>query len=320
MVKLTDQWIDWFVRAAAKGRETPRAWAAQKGVSVRWLQMLVKEFRDTGQVPLLKPNRRPKGTPLTEDEKRIVADAWARRPRGATKVYHELQREGVRIPKHKIHSYLRSMGWSTPNPKKQKKRSRCRYERAHTGSLLHGDWHRTTDQGPHVILWLDDASRCVLSGIEAESPTAELAIQTLEQAIQKAAAWELTIGQVNTDRGSQFVTNPTEGREPGVTQFQEFLQSRGIQHVVSRKGNPQTNGKLERLWLEYDRHRDRFRTLDDWVAWNNDLVHDSLWRRFNETPQQAFQRKLPVEVLVRLHDRLVQAAAIAAAGEVINAN
>jgi len=26
------------------------------------------------------------------------------------------------------------------------------------GSLLHGDWHRTTENHPYAIVWLDDAS------------------------------------------------------------------------------------------------------------------------------------------------------------------
>ncbi len=35
--------------------------------------------------------------------------------------------------------------------------ARCRYEREHSGSLLR-DWHRTTENHPYAIVWLDDAS------------------------------------------------------------------------------------------------------------------------------------------------------------------
>jgi hypothetical protein len=34
------------------------------------------------------------------------------------------------------------------NPRKQQKRKRCRYEREHSGSPVHGDWHRTTAKHP----------------------------------------------------------------------------------------------------------------------------------------------------------------------------
>ena len=49
-------------------------------------------------------------------------------------------------------------GRTRPNSRKQGKRKRCRYEREHSGSLLHGDWHRTTENHPYAIVWLDDAS------------------------------------------------------------------------------------------------------------------------------------------------------------------
>jgi len=33
-----------------------------------------------------------------------------------------------------------------------KKRKRCRYEREPTFSLVHGDWHRKTEEHPHAIV------------------------------------------------------------------------------------------------------------------------------------------------------------------------
>jgi transposase InsO family protein len=309
VTKLTDARIVHAVRQAIRGmeglhHETNGQMAARWGVTPRRIRQVLQRWRQTGEIPTLDPNRRPRGPPLTQDEKRRIADAWGRSPRGATKIWRDLRTQGVKIPKHQIHNFLRSRGWSTPNPRKQKKRSRVRYERAHTGSLLHGDWHRTSENDPHCILWLDDASRYVLAGGEFESATGELSIQTLQAALDQAAEWGLRIEQVNTDRGSQFAHNPGQGIEQGTTDFQAFLAGQGIQHVLSRAGNPQTNGKLERLWLEYDRHRDRFRTLDDWIAWNNDQIHDSLWLQVYETPTGAFQRKLPVEVLMGLQARL----------------
>ena len=49
--------------------------------------------------------------------------------------------------------------------------------------------------------------------------------------------------------------------------FERFLLSVGVKHVPSRVGNPQTNGKLERHWREYDRHRWRFNSLKEYVEW-----------------------------------------------------
>lgn len=97
------------------------------GVSARHLQRLVKRFKATGVVPTLKTNRRPKSPLLTADQKIGIEAARNATQRGATKLYRQLLREGIKIPKAKIHAYCRTKGWTTPNPRKQKKRSLCRY-------------------------------------------------------------------------------------------------------------------------------------------------------------------------------------------------
>jgi putative transposase len=266
VTRLSDDRIRYAVRQAEMGGgrgETPKQMAARWGVSDRRVRQVITTWRKTGQIPTLNPKRRPKDPPLTEDQQRQVGDAWGRLQQGASKVWAELRKEGVEIPKHKIHDHMNKMGWSKPNPRKKKKRSRCRYEREHTGSLLHGDWHRTNLDSPHTILWLDDASRYILSGGEFDEETTKHSIRTLDQAIQVAQSWGLTISQVNTDRGTQFYNNQRYWADVGPSLFELHLQARGIQHVVSRRNNPQTNGKLERVWLEYDRHRDRFARLED---------------------------------------------------------
>ena len=122
-----------------------------------------------------------------------------------------------------------------------------------------------------------------------------------------AASWGLTIRELNTDRGTEFFVSVKSDRpEATPGRFQEYLARQGIRHVVSRLQNPQTNGKLERLWYEYDRHRWRYATLREFIEWYNDQIHDALWLEMYETPGEAFQRKLPTEVLLGLHLRQVE--------------
>jgi transposase InsO family protein len=262
-----------------------------------------------GGVPLLKTNRRPRAPPLTEEEIRLLRDEWQNSPRGATLLYKALRRRGTPIPKMKIYRYAQSQGWVDPNPRKKRRRSWVRYEREHSGSLLHGDFHQGSPQRPHVILWEDDASRMVLSGGEFPTETAEQAIVTLRAALTRAENWNLRVDQVLTDRGCQFFVTPKEGTavvsaRGGQGQFQRFLKERGIHHVVSRVNHPQTNGKLERLWKEYDRHRWRYGSLEEFIEWYNHAIHGALWDL--ECPSEAFQRKMPPEALLGLHERLVE--------------
>jgi|GEM_PF-6137139 len=63
--------------------------------------------------------------------------------------YKELKKREKRIPYHKVYKYMVETGKMIPNPNKQRKRKRCRYERGHTFSLVYGYWHRTTEEHPH---------------------------------------------------------------------------------------------------------------------------------------------------------------------------
>ena len=185
---------------------------------------------------------------------------------------------------NKIHRYYRETGKTTPNPKKQKKRKRCRYERKHSGSLIHGDWHRTTENHPHAIVWMDDSSRKILSYGEFEHPTAENSIGTIKNAIEHGKLYNIQIRAVNTDRGSQFYSN-----KGGKSSFQAFLEENGIRFIPSRKNNPQTNGKVERFWREYDRHRWRFKDIHEFIVWYNNRIHGALWLEMGETPEDAYR-------------------------------
>lgn len=303
MVKLTDAWLAWFVREAAKGRETPQAWAAQKGVTVRWLQIILKRYRETGVVPQLNPHRRPRGPPLLWDQVATIVQEHRAHPVGATELWQRLKAKGLSIPHDKIHRLYRDRGWTTPNRNKQKTRSRCRYEREHSGSLVHADYHRTTEKHPHAILWIDDASRKILSGGEFPEETGEHAIDTFNQGVKEAARWGVRIHQAKSDRGSQFYANEQTGKRNGYSEFELRLQRLGIGFVPNRPHSPQSNGKSERLWYEYDKHRWRFNTLAEYIQWTNDRPHSA--HRY-ATPNQAWIRKLPVEVLIRLHQRLVE--------------
>lgn len=72
------------------------------------------------------------------------------------------------------------------------------------------------------------------------------------------------------------------------------------------------HGKLERLWYEYDRHRWRFVTLEEFVGWYNDQIHESVWTELYETPTEAWQRKMPIEVQLGQFLRSVEGGGVEA--------
>lgn len=295
MTKLTDKKIRFICRHSADvGDWANEQLARQYDVSLRRIQQLVKEYKQTGKLPCLDLKRRPKGKPLTTVEKEIIDTAWEETRFGARLLYHEIKRRGYKVPHHKINRYLLRRKRTLPNPNKQKKRKRCRYERDHSFSLVHGDWHRTSLDHPHAIVWLDDASRYALCGSEFPEATAEHSIETFQRIMDQSSHFHAFIRDVNTDRGTQFYSNHPNS----TSQFQEFLKVNGIRHVPSRRNNPQTNGKLERFWYEYDKHRWRFETIEAFLQWYNHRLHGSLWLEIGENPSDALIRKLDPSCLL----------------------
>lgn len=292
MTKLTAAKIKWLVDQVVKKGRPPSEVGPVQGITARRVRQLVARFRATGAYPVLMKERRPK-TPLSREQHAAIEAAFASTKLSARLLYYELRRRGTPVPKNKLYAYLKETHRVIPDAKKQKQRKRCRYERDHSGSLVHGDWHRSSLNHPHCILWLDDASRKILAGHEGGHASGAASIRTFDAARQAAAEMNVIIEQANTDRGSQFHSN-----KGGKSQFRKHLDSIGVKHVLSRRNNPQTNGKLERHWREYNKHRWEFDTLQDYIDWYNNRLHGALRLDWAETPNEAFLRKARPESLI----------------------
>ncbi len=151
MTKLSDTKIRWICRHVAEVKDWKKnAVAELYCISVRRVEQVVRTYIQTGSIPRLKKNRRPKANALTQAEVDSIDKIWEEKRFGARMIFHELKNRNAKIPLHKIHAYMVKTGKTIPDPKKQKKRKRCRYEREHSFSLVHGDWHRTSEDYPHA--------------------------------------------------------------------------------------------------------------------------------------------------------------------------
>jgi putative transposase len=279
--------------------------AEAMNVSERRIQQIIKRYSLTNIMPILIKARRPK-TEISEDKKKAIDLAFEETKLSPRLIYYELKRRGTPVAKNKIYNYLKEKGKVIPNKNKQKQRKRCRYERIHSGSLIHGDTHRTSEDHPYCLLWADDASRRILSGIESFKPmNNKQAIKSFDLAEKEADKYNVLIIQVNTDRGPEFFSNKKERNKDSKSEFEKHLEKKGKQHIPSRRKNPQTNGKLERLWQEYNRHRWRFKTLKEWIDWHNNRLHGALKLEWGETPNEAFIRKRRPESILGLFWRQI---------------
>ena len=105
-----------------------------------------------------------------------------------------------------------------------------------------------------------------------------------------------------TDRGYQFYANASEAKKKGMSEFEKRLVSLEIRQILAGARHPQTNGKLERLHGELQRKLPKFEAImmrksdpvDLFMRWyNHERPHMSLGRGGEETPAEAFVRKMP---------------------------
>jgi len=129
--------------------------------------------------------------------------------------------------------------------------------------------------------------------IETDASSASKAIELLANAVEEFDS-PVSILEVITDHGSEFVNPHQEDHPDRDHEFERFLHKNDIEHTLCKVGRPQSNGKIERFFQTYEKHRWRFRTLSEFLTfYNEERPHMSLnWVNL-ETPAEAFGRLVP---------------------------
>ena len=306
MVRLKERKLEWAFKQRQKGVNNKEI-CPIIGIKKRRFQKLYAEYKMTGKVPKLNWKRRPKK--LLTDEEKLLIDKALKESKLYGAVHIELfikKYYGRKISHNKIHNYLIKKGISKEDKEKKKQRVYRFYQRDHSFSLGHLDWHVSKCMpGKQVCVLIDDAGRKIISGGEFDNALEDYAIQIVKDGIkiiwkEYSSVWK----QMNTDKGSQFYANKksSEG-EKAKSRFELFLEEQGIKHIPSRRNHPQTNGKNERWFRTYEENRMKFKTFKEFINWYNDKIHLGLSRREGITPNEAIGFKLQPEAILGLFFR-----------------
>lgn len=304
MVKLKEGKLKWALNQKDKKNKDL---AFICGIGVRRFLGLKAFYKKTGEIPKLNPNRRPQ-TELRDEEKMLIDKAVKEsKLNGAVKIRLYIDKYyRKKLPYGKIHRHLLAQGISEPDKKKQKQRIYRPYQRKHSFSLGHMDWHESKAiPGKLVCVWEDDASRLILAGGEFDNATTENAVRVVKKV--KKIAWRkysALLLALNTDKGSQFYANNKDlDGNKGMAEFEKFLKNEGIKHIPSRRNHPQTNGKEERWFRTYNEKRKEFKKFNEFMKWYNNTIHLGLNRKEGVTPNEAVLNKLRPESLLGLFFR-----------------
>ena len=221
--RLTAKTIRYAMNQLDKGRSASVI-ASEIGVTSRHVRRLRAEFRETGSPHVPRAPSRPPLQPPSQEEVQLVLEAYGREPVGAIRTAMVLRQLGHDISYRRVYRIMKENGLVIPSAAKSRKRKWVRYERKHSNSMWHADWHVMKDprmRGLYLITYLDDASRCVTGAGLFTQATSENAVVVLRQAIKRFG----TPATILSDNGSCFVGmrkgNPKGSWKP--TAFEEEL-------------------------------------------------------------------------------------------------
>ena len=217
------------------------------GVSKHTLYLWKKRFDEEGPGGLVdKPRGAVKGSRLSDITKRAIKMMKEANPDwGVQRISDLLLRgPGLAASPQAIAKYLHELGYIVEEHRTRRhdpNRVR-RFERARPMQLWQTDLFsfmlKRQNRRVHLVAFMDDHSRFVVSyGLHATA-SASLVIETLNAGI---ASWG-SPEELLTDNGAQYVT------WRGKSAFSKECARRGIKQIVATPRRPQTLGKIERFW------------------------------------------------------------------------
>jgi transposase InsO family protein/transposase-like protein len=229
------------VNSGRKPKEVGNQYGVPTGTISRWKH----EARSAGgELPEPKSTRPTSSgpSPINEEHRRLVLSLKDRHPNmGLAQIQNQLKRfEAVKLGRHMIARILKEAGIPLQKPKRPSTASDSsenRFEMTRPNELWAVDFKEfwIHSEKAYALFLLDDFSRFCVGFALTEKPTAELAIATVESAIQRYGRPE----RILSDRGAQFHA------WNGVSRFDEFLADFLIDHSVTKAKHAFTNGKLE---------------------------------------------------------------------------
>ena len=302
-MKLNKRRIHWLIRQKQKG-VTSKDLAVTMKLSHRRVEQIWKHYLDTGQEPLVGAKMGPPKKPFDAEEAEIVREAYQQYRFGARMLERIIRKVyKVRISHNRIHMYLLAADLANKDPNKQKRRKWVRYERKHSMSAGHIDWHEDERTGVKVCVIEDDASRKILAGGEYSEINTENSLCVLQQLVYEYW-WFCPLRELILDHGSEFGAHRIHEDGSWDSEFKDGLERYGIKPILARVKHPQTNGKLEKWFDTYRRFRWDFESFQEFVDWYNNRPHGSLDFERLETPEKAFWRKIPLEAVFGIGHRL----------------
>ncbi|MBI2183766.1 MAG: DDE-type integrase/transposase/recombinase [Thaumarchaeota archaeon] len=288
---LDEKQVEWIIKAKIQGKRNMDI-ADAMGISSRRVRQLYSQYRKTGAIPVLRKPGRHRAPEVTVYEREVIKEAYGRFRMCACYLEKILSAHGVRINHKRIHRVLREEGYALNEPRKQRRRKWIRYEREHSNSLWHTDWHRIKDprwRGQWLIAYEDDASRFITGFGVYPTLTSRSSVEVFDRAVRRYGKPR----SILSDHGTTFYAVEAESREKGLTEFEKYLLKNKIRFIMGRVDHPQTNGKIEKFFDIFEKKVRYFQSVEEFMEWYNcERPHGAFDLSKLETPVQIFYKRM----------------------------
>ena len=171
------------LKAKTDGKTSYQARKIAK-VSVRKVDELWKEYLMTGEIPIIGKGVGRPMIPIKNWERELVKIFYEKYRVSADTLERLIERdENKHLSHYRIHKILLELGYAKSKDKKDvRKKKWKRYERMHSLTAVHIDWHYNGKVWVFAVI--DDASRFMLSLIECYSPMTKRSIEGIKLALK----------------------------------------------------------------------------------------------------------------------------------------
>ena len=185
VVKLTDKKIRYIIRAKTNNISTKRIALEMKVSESTVKRVWMYWMKNRELLPIKKFGR--KSQDLDGESVDLILEIHKKQRLGARRLEKIIEFEhGIHIPHNKIHKVLLEHGLANESKNKKKRRKAwIRYEREHSLTAVHLDWHTSKINGKELCVVLDDSSRCILAGNEFDEATAENSINLVQEVLDR---------------------------------------------------------------------------------------------------------------------------------------
>jgi len=184
-MKLDQRKIHWIIRQKQKGVTTKQI-ALDMKISQRRVQQVWQSYEEWKHEPTIGENMDRPRKPFKEREAQVVGEAYKLYRFGARMLEVVVRKVfKTRISHNRIHMYLMAACLAHGDPKKKGRRKWVRYEREHSLSAGHIDWHESGWSDLKVCVIIDDASRMILAGGEFKNINTENSKLVVDQLVER---------------------------------------------------------------------------------------------------------------------------------------